>query len=202
MEKVVVTGASGFIGSNLVKELLKRGYDVHPMGRTFYQIECDRVYHLASPSTTERINSNPLEVMDSIMDATRAAIQICPTALFVNASSKGAADINDTPQGSYNVAKRCMEIYLNNSTLKHINYRIPSVYGYGMHNSNFIKRCVDKNAYKPSEPDTLHYIAHIDEVVEALIDLRSINIEEITLGEIYEDFSSGRRGLHRPTSST
>jgi nucleoside-diphosphate-sugar epimerase len=202
VEKVVVTGASGFIGRNLVLRLLERGFIVYPMGRDFVAKECDRVYHLASPSTTERINSNPTEVMDSILDATRSAIKICPTALFVNASSKGAADINDTPQGAYNVAKRCMEAYLNNSTVKHINYRIPSVYGYGMHDSNFIKRCVDGNAYKPSTPDTLHYIAHVDEVVEALIDLRNINIEEITLGEIYEDFSSGRRGLHRPASCT
>lgn len=202
MEKVVVTGASGFIGSRLVTRLLDCGFIVYPMGRIFDVKDCDRVYHLASPSTTERIHNNPLEVVDSILDATRSAMKICPSALFVNASSKGAANINDTPQGAYNTAKRCMEAYLNNSTLKHINYRIPSVYGPGMHNSNFIKRCVDGNAYKPTAPNTLHYIAHIDEVVDALIELRSINIEVITLGEIYEDFSSGRRGLHRPTSCT
>lgn len=202
MEKVAVTGYTGFIGRNLVQGLEKAGFSVLKIDRDFTPIECDRIYHLASPSTTESIHRDTLGVMDAIIDGTRKAMQVCETALFINASSKGAADINETPQGGYNVAKLCMEIYLLHSNMYHMNYRIPSVYGEGMHDSNFIKRCVDGNAYKPDTPEQAHYIAHIDEVVSALIELRDINIEKITLGEIYESFSSGRRGLHRPTSRT
>lgn len=202
MEKVAVTGYTGFIGRHLVEALTKRGFIVYPIGRDFRPVECDRVYHLANPSSTEVIMNNPLYVIDAIVDNTRKAMDICPDALFVNASSKGAAFIEDGPQGGYNIAKRLMEIYLSLSSNKCLNYRIPSVYGLGMHESMFIKRCVEKKAYVPHNRSQIHYIAHVTEVVDAMIDLRQIEIEEITLGEIYESFGSGRRGLHRPTPST
>ena len=57
MEKVVVTGATGFIGKKLVEELIKRDYEVVAFGRQFYPVECERVYHLASPSTSHSCRS-------------------------------------------------------------------------------------------------------------------------------------------------
>ena len=111
----------------------------------------------------------------------------------------GATELDDTAQGAYNIAKRCMEVYLKHSGVDYINYRLPAVYGEGMHNDQFIKRCVDGTAYRPATPNRAYYIAHINDVVDALINLTSVNVEIITLGEIYELFNSGRRGLHRPT---
>lgn len=200
---IAVTGASGFIGSQLVKRLIKNGHIVHPIGRDFNKVQCDIVYHLACPSTTEKIVRNPRLIMDTIIDATRNAIEICPTALFVNASSYGADNIDVTPQGAYNVAKRCMEIYIEyaRGPLAYINYRLPAVYGPNMHDDFFIKRCIDGTAYKPDNPNSLYYIAHIDDVVEAMAECKQIPIEEITLGQIYELFNSGRRGLYRATSN-
>ena len=199
---ITITGSTGFIGVALTNALKNQGHIVYRVDGEFPQIECDRIYHLACPSNTDMINNNPNEIMDIIMDKTRTAMKICPTALFINASSKGAIDINDTPQGAYNVAKRCMETYLIHSGMRYINYRIPSVYGPGMHKSSFIQKCIDGIAYKPEDPDKLHYIAHIDDVVKALVDLTDIETEEITLGNIYEQFNSGRRGVHRTASST
>jgi nucleoside-diphosphate-sugar epimerase len=140
--------------------------------------------------------------MDSIMDATRGAMSIDPTALFVNASSMGASEVDDTPQGAYNTAKRCMEIYLKYSGVGHINYRLPAVYGEGMHDDHFIKKCVDGKAHIPEHTHMPYYISHVDDVVDALVKLEPLKIERITLGEIYEQFTTGRRGLHRPTSNT
>jgi nucleoside-diphosphate-sugar epimerase len=195
-----VTGASGFIGQYLVKELEKRGYIVHKIGRDYTPVDCDIVYHLACPSTTTFIINNTQEVMDIIMDGTRRALQICPTALFVNASSVGAKDIEKTKQGAYNVAKRCMEIYLEYSAgpYGYINYRIPSVYGPGASPDSYIQRCVDGKAYLPRRPSQMHYIAHVQDVAEALASCTQIPVEEITLGQIYEQFNSGGRGIHRP----
>lgn len=195
-----VTGATGFIGQHLVKELKNRGFIVHEIGREYTRVDCDIVYHLACPSTTTFINNNTREVMDIIMDGTRQALQICPGALFVNASSVGAKDIEKSRQGAYNVAKRCMEIYLEYSAgpYSYINYRIPSVYGPGASSDSFIQRCVDGTAYAPNNPDQLHSIAHVQDVAEALATCTQIPTEQITLGEIYEQFNSGRRGLHRP----
>jgi nucleoside-diphosphate-sugar epimerase len=200
MARVIVTGAQGFIGRALVAELLKRGDVVLPMGRIYTPVQCDIIYHLACPSTTEFINANPNKVMDIIMDGTRQALDICPTAVFVNASSMGAASVDDSCQGAYNVAKLCMENYLLHLDRVIHNYRLPSVYGPGMHNDAFIKRCVDGTAYIPTDPNKTHYIAHIDDVVHAFVNLSELAVEKITLGQIYESFNSGRRGLYRSSS--
>jgi len=195
MEKIAVTGSTGFIGRNLVSKLLELGHIVYPIGRDYRQVECDRVYHLACPATTAYINEHPTEVMDVIMDGTRSAMQICPTALFVNASSMGAEFLDDSAQGAYNVAKRCMESYIAHSGIQYLNYRIPSVYGPDMDPDGFIRRCVEGRAYKPTNPNRLHYIAHVDEVVEAMATLRPIQMEELRLEYIYEQFSTGQRNL-------
>lgn len=198
MEFVAVTGESGFIGKKLVVELDKRGYTILFPGRNFTgTVICDRVYHLACPSTTEFITENTSEVMDIILDGTRKAMELCPSALFINASSMGAGQQAEGPQSCYNVAKLCMEKYLEASDTNYMNYRLPSVYGEGMHDDNFIKRCVDGNAYAPNYPNKRYWIAHVDEVVDAMIELRDVKKELTTLGEIYEHFTSGRRGLHR-----
>lgn len=197
---IVVTGASGFIGRHLVSALDKAGHNVIVMGRIYQRVECDRVYHLGGPSTSEFINKHPSEIIDIIVDKTREALAICPTATFVYASSKGAEmlTVDNTPQMGYNVAKRLMEIYLNHLDIDYRAYRLPSVYGEGMHDDMFIKRCVDGNATEPADPNKTHYISHISDVVDALADLKPMKVEMITLGEIYESFGSGRRGLHRP----
>jgi nucleoside-diphosphate-sugar epimerase len=202
MEKVAVTGATGFIGKHLVVGLEKAGFEVIQITKEFEKVDCSRVYHLACPSTTKQITDNTIVVMDTILDATRKAMQICPTALFVNASTFGVHDIDDSAQGAYNIAKRCMEVYLTHSDIECVNFRLPSVYGEDMSNDTFIKRCIDGTAYEPKTPDKLHYISHIDAVVEGLINLSQFDTEVITLGNIYEQFTTGRRGLHRPAPST
>lgn len=190
METVAITGRGGFIGSHLATKLVAKGF-------TIASADVNRVYHLACPSTTAEITSNTTGVMNTILDFTRDVIKTYPNAKIINASSMGAEFIDSTAQGAYNVAKRCMEIYLAHSRVDYVNYRLPAVYGPGMKDDHFIKRCVDGRAFKPMDPNKMYYIAHIDEVVDALIELREINIEQITVGEIYEQFNSGRRGIHR-----
>lgn len=203
MASVAVTGYTGFIGQHLVARLLKDGHIVYPVGRDMRRVECDRIYHLACPSTTKSICENPTGIMDIIFDVTRAALKINDQAQFIYASSIGASEIIDnSPQACYNVAKRSMEIYLDNTGRDHLSYRIPSVYGIGMSDDSFIKRCVDGRAWYPTDPNKMHYIAHVDDVVDAMVNLTEIKIEEITLGEIYEQFNSGRIWIHRSASSS
>jgi nucleoside-diphosphate-sugar epimerase len=198
MAKIAVTGHTGFIGRHLVKALAQTEHTIIRIDRNFTPVACDRIYHLACPSITKVINENPTYVMDTIFDATRAAMKICPSAQFINASSYGAGEVAEGAQNAYNIAKRAMEIYLEQSRIDYINYRLPSVYGEEAHDDSFVVRCVQGTAYLPPEPDKMHYIAHVDDVVEAMINLTVIPVEEITLGQIYELFNFGRRGLHRP----
>lgn len=197
---VAVTGATGFIGKALCKAILDKGWTLVKIGKEYKKVECDRVYHLACPSSTDIINKDPIGVMDTIIDGTKKAMNICPKALFINASSIGANDtIGDNAQACYNSAKRVMELYLKYAGVGGINYRLPSVYGEGMSKDSFIRRCIDGNAYKPKRPEQLYYIAHINTIIKSMIDMKPLEVEEITLGDIYEHFNSGRRGLHRPT---
>lgn len=198
MAKIVVTGASGFIGKHLVKALKDKKHEVITFNRKFYGTDCDMIYHLACPSTTAAINKDPQQIFRAIVEGTKWALSINQKALFVNASCLSAANTEgeSSPQMLYNLSKRLMEEYLEHSGQEFVNYRIPSVYGPGMHDDNFIKRCVDGNAYEPKDRDAPYYIAHINGVVNAMIDLTDIPTETTTLGQIYDDFTSGKRTLN------
>ncbi len=188
---VAVTGHSGFIGKYLCKAILDRGWTLIKVNKSFDAVNCDRIYHLACPSSTHKINADPIDVIDTIVDGTRSAMAICPDAIFVNASSIGAKYIDEPgPQGGYNSAKRLMEIYLSLSDIEFVNYRLPSVYGDGMSKDSFIQRCIDGNAYRPKTPNKMHYIGHIDNIVSSMIEMSPLKVEEISLGDIYERFLS------------
>lgn len=202
--RIAVTGSNGFIGKHLVKQLLENGHQVIKIARHMPPEECDMIYHLACPGSTQYINEHPTEIIDIIIDGTRKALDINPIAKFVFASSYGAGDLllDKSPQLNYNVAKFLMENYLKHTGRDVTIYRLPSVYGPGMADDGFVKRCVDRTAYQPSDPDKKHYIAHVDYVVQQMANLKLVEAEEITLGEIYEEFGSGRRGLCRTTPNT
>lgn len=190
--RVAVTGYRGFIGTALMKKLAERGIEVVGVNPTDTGV-FDRVYHLACPATTARIVQDTTGVMDAIIDATRQSLNICPSALFINASSQGAEYPNDpTPQGGYNVAKLCMEIYLKHCAHKYniLSYRLPAVYGKNMNQDFFVRRCVDGTAYEPMV-NRAYSIAHIDDVVDALIALTPVPERLTSLTEVYQKFTSG-----------
>lgn len=196
---IAITGHTGFIGRQLVRRFQQDGINPILVSRFCEHVDCDRIYHLACPSTTEFINKNPTKIIDIITDGTRSALSINSRALFVNASSLGAVEQQGGAQQCYNTAKRCMELYIEHSGRKYVNYRLPSVYGEGMNADNFIMRCINGTAYYPQNPEQEYHIAHVDDVVDAMVQLIAIPTETLTLGEIYEQFNTGGRRLHRPT---
>jgi nucleoside-diphosphate-sugar epimerase len=190
--EIAVTGHSGFIGTYLCNAIEKKGWKLIRISNVMESVKCDRVYHLACPSSTQNILDDPIGIIDVIIDGTRKASKICPKAQFINISSMGALyTTKDSKQSCYNTAKRLMELYLkyDKSVSNTMTYRLPSVYGVGMGADCFIQRCIDGKAYKPKNYDKIHYIGSIDSIIESLIYLKPLKIEVITLGEIYDRFS-------------
>lgn len=101
VKNIGVTGASGFIGSHLVKALLSQGYEVHAFGRKpvegtvfhpwdaineakNYGIQLDVMIHCAASATDWGSD----ELIRKInVDGTRSALAICPTARFIHVST-------------------------------------------------------------------------------------------------------------------
>lgn len=59
-----------------------------------------------------------------------------------------------------------------------------------MNREFFIPRCVDGTAYYPTI-DREYNIAHVDDVVDALINLSDVRVIRTTLSEVYQNFTSG-----------
>lgn len=187
--KIAITGHRGFIGSRLFATLHERGSCVVGVDPTDVG-DFDRVYHLACPTTPHRLLTDPTGVMDNIMDATRSALHICPSAQFINASSQGVVLPPNDRFHAYNVAKLAMEVYTQLANPTAISYRLPAVYGPTMNREFFIPRCVDGTAYYPTF-DREYNIAHVDDVVDALINLSDVRVIRTTLSEVYQNFTSG-----------
>ena len=200
--RIGVTGASGFIGSHLCTALEANGHDVVKLEwHGVYHGRFDKIYHLMSPATTPAITRDPCDTIDTIINGTIWARNIDSKALFINISSMGAGRLHDnnTPQNVYNTAKKLSEMYIKYHGGPFKNYRLPAVYGPGMKDEFYIKRCVDGTATEPTG-DTAskkYIIAYIDDVINMLVNGKKFDYEKTTIGKIYEDFSNGSRGLHR-----
>jgi nucleoside-diphosphate-sugar epimerase len=198
-EKIVITGSSGFIGKALAKRLVAMGHEVIKMGRAYYYVDCDRIYHLACPSATEVLQKDPVGVMNIIIKKTQEAVEICPNALFVNASTMGVVIKSHEPaQSLYNNAKALMEEFLKivKAGEKLYNYRIPSVYGDGMAMSGYVGKCIKKEAYSPVDEYGEYEIIHIDSLVSSMANLDELTSENTTLINIYNEFYLGDRNIN------
>jgi nucleoside-diphosphate-sugar epimerase len=198
-ETIVITGSNGFIGMALKTKLDLMGHKVIKMAREYHRVDCDRIYHLGCPSATEELEKDPVSIMNIIINKTQEAVNICPKALFINASTMGVEiGSSDPGQNLYNNSKELMEHYLKIVIPKQrlYNYRIPSVYGEGMSMSGFMGKCLNKEAYRPVDGKKEYEIIHINNLVSSMAELSKLNSEKTTLGKIYEDFAIGDRNIN------
>jgi UDP-glucuronate decarboxylase len=103
MARIIVTGGSGFIGSHLCEELLKRGDEViavdnlftgtkenilHLIGNPKFEfirhdvtlpilIEADEVYHFACPASPVHYQFNPIKTVKTNVDGTKNMLGLC-----------------------------------------------------------------------------------------------------------------------------
>jgi dihydroflavonol-4-reductase len=122
VQKILVTGATGFIGSNLIIELIKQGYHV-------------RAFHRSTSNTATLAGANVEHVIGDILDkeSLRKAVKGCDTVFhtaalisFFKQKQKQHFEIN--LEGTRNVVEVCSELgvekLVHTSTTGAIGYTI------------------------------------------------------------------------------
>ena len=164
MKKVIVTGGSGFIGSNLVKFLLKKNYFV---------INIDCLKYSANPYNTKNLNKNKNYVfykldINNKNRITKILKKYKPNAIFNLAAETHVDRSIDNPYnfihsnilGTYNLLE---SILAYKKKIKLIHISTDEVYG------DVIKgRSNENSAYEPSSPYSSSK-ASADHLVKAYI---------------------------------
>lgn len=224
--KILVTGAKGFIGKNLVAELKNRGYtdiveydiDTDDSLLDQYTKECDFVYHLAGVNRPK----SEAEFMDGNFGFSSKLI-----GLLKKHSNKSPVLITSSIQAEkdnpYGISKKAGEDLLFNYS-KEVNtkvyvYRLPNVFGkWSRPNYNTvvatychsIARDLEIQVNNPEAILTLCYIDDLlDEFIKVIDDNPSIKDDycyvpvtyEIKLGELADlisSFKESRQNLQLP----
>lgn len=224
MKKVLVTGAKGFIGKNLVLELKNRKTfevfecDVDTTEDQLAQFakECEFVFHLAGVNRPQRTE----EFMEGNYGFTTKLLEILQkngnrSPILMSSSIQAKLD-ND-----YGKSKKAGEDYIldygsKNSIATYV-FRLPNVYGkwcrpnYNSAIATFCNNIARGLEIKVNDRSTLLTVVYIDDVVNAFIDATDgivardddgyckVSIEDkITLGEIVDtlySFKDSRKTL-------
>ena len=172
MKKVVVTGGSGFIGSNLVKYLLKKKYFV---------INIDKLSYSANPYNTKNLNKNKNYIffktdLNNKKKITKILKKYKPGGIFNLAAETHVDRSIDSPKnfihsnifGTYNLLESILDF---KKKIKLIHVSTDEVYG------DIIKgRSDEKFPYNPSSPYSSSK-ASADHLVKAYI--RTYKIQAI-----------------------
>ena len=164
MKKVVVTGGSGFIGSNLVKYLLKKKYFV---------INIDKLGYSANPYNTKNLNKNKNYIffktdLNNKKKITKILKKYKPDGIFNLAAETHVDRSIDSPKnfihsnilGAYNLLESILDY---KKKIKLIHVSTDEVYG------DLIKgRSDEKFPYNPSSPYSSSK-ASADHLVKAYI---------------------------------
>lgn len=225
--KVLVTGANGFIGKNLITEINRRedtvvlAYDIDTPVELLdeYCRDCDFVYNLAGvnrPQNVEEFMEGNFGFATTLVEALKKYGNACP---IMNASSIQAA--LDNPYGRSKKAGEDMLFAYGKETGAPVYvYRFPNVFGkwcrpnYNSAVATFCHNIAHDLPIQVNNRDTVMHLVYIDDVVAELLAALEGNAHvnqdgyayvpvehEITLGEIVDllyRFKESRKNLMVP----
>lgn len=209
--KILITGANGFIGKNLVAELNNRGYQDLLLFDTetsldlldSYCKEADFVYHLAGVNRPEK----PEEFMQGNFGFTSVLLETlkkfknnCPVML----ASSIQADLSNPYGESKRAGEELFFSYALDTGSKVLVYRFPNVFGkwcrpnYNSAIATFCHNIAHDIPIQVNNRNTMMSLIYIDDLVNELINGLSENenrcgkfcevlpIHQVSLGEIVD----------------
>ncbi|WP_145083999.1 capsular polysaccharide biosynthesis protein CapF [Sedimentibacter saalensis] len=224
--KILVTGANGFIGKNLITELKNRGYnDIFEYSRDMeislldtYCQKCEFVFHLAGVNRPQ----NQEEFMEGNFGFTSILLDLLKkhnNKATVMMSSSTQAALNNPYGRSKKAGEDLMISYSKETGAKVLVYRFTNVFGkwcrpnYNSVVATFCHNIANDLPIKVNDPDASMNLVYIDDVIVELINALKgkenrngnfcevSNTHTITLGEIAElikSFKDSRKTLNVP----
>ncbi len=180
--KILVTGAKGFIGKNLITELRNRGYaDIFEYDKDTdlslldeYCKDADFVFHLAGvnrPQEQSEFMEGNFGFTSTLLDTLKKYRNTCPVLM----SSSIQAEL-DNPYGkSKKAGEDLLFAYSKETGVKVLVYRLPNVFGkwcrpnYNSAVATFCYNIAHNLPITVNDPTIVMNLVYIDDVVEELI---------------------------------
>lgn len=180
--KILVTGANGFIGKNLVAELRNRNYNeifaydryTDPTMLEKYCKEADFVFHLAGvnrPKEQSEFMEGNFGFTSNLLDTLKKCNNTCPVMI----SSSVQAEL-DNPYGeSKKAGEDLLFDYEAQTGAKVLVYRFPNVFGkwcrpnYNSAVATFCHNIAHDLSIQVNDPSVMMNLVYIDDVVDELI---------------------------------
>lgn len=194
---ILVTGAKGFIGQNLIAELKNRGYqdifefdkDSDPNSLEGYCKNADFVYHLAGvnrPLDQSEFMEGNFGFTSELLDNLKKFKNNCPIML----SSSIQAELNNPYGESKKAGEELLFKYSEETGSKVLIYRFPNVFGkwsrpnYNSAVATFCHNITRDLPIQVNDPSAMMNLVYIDDVVGELI--RDLSGDEHKVGKYCE----------------
>ena len=227
--KILITGAKGFIGKNLISELRNRKYDdIFEYDRDTdsslleeYCKEADFVFHLAGvnrPKEQSEFMEGNFGFTSDLLDSLKKHNNTCPVMI----SSSIQAEL-DNPYGeSKKAGEDLLFAFSKETRSKVLVYRFPNVFGkwcrpnYNSAVATFCHNIAHDLPIQVNDPNVVMNLVYIDDVLNELIEALEGNenkvgefcevpvVHTITLGEIVDlicSFKKSREDRSVPNMS-
>lgn len=204
--KILVTGAHGFIGKNLVKRLNNTGYtDICEYVRESTEDELKRycaeagfVFHLAGvnrPESRQEFWDGNTDLTKKLVECLEEAGNKCPV-IITSSTQAESSDEENVYAASKRAAEEAVYEHGKKTGAPVLIYRMPNIFGkwskpdYNSAVATFCHNIARGLPIRVNDPEHMMHLAYIDDVVSELID----DMEIMTRG-------GSVKGINEPNTS-